>query len=171
MRRLVFEALARRRPAHGVEAAGELVVRRGGELLPEGAWPVRARLAKATGVPEGFSDILTIATRISLPGSPRDVLFVTVGPFGRAVPVPARGWCEAVYSSLTPYGARWLLVQAAAGQPRVDASLRAARRLIRGGGFSLVAAVAPGVGVPAPIGELTLREIRQDALTGFDPRR
>jgi len=147
-------------PTKEIQVAGTLTAFGPGPF-PEGRVAVRARLSKVTGVPEGFRDVLGLAVRLET--GPRHLALYTIGPFGRRVPFPSSGWCDRPFSSLTPYlvdgRPRWLLAQAAAGQPDVDASLRAARRLVRGGGFELVVAEAGATSVPRPIARLFLDEI------------
>ncbi|SFK18952.1 hypothetical protein [Amycolatopsis sacchari] len=178
--RPAFDALAHVRHARAFHPDGVLAdgtftpVRRGSWPLPDGPVEVRARLSKGVGVPRGFRDVLGLAVRIPLETGPWDLTFSTIGPFGRVVPFPSAGWCEAPFSSLAPYrvdgGLRWLLAQAAGGQPDVDASLRAARRLVRGGGFELVVAEAQATGVPRPIAQLRLHTVCDDAeKPAFDP--
>ncbi|MBB2935622.1 hypothetical protein FHX82_002676 [Amycolatopsis bartoniae] len=176
--RTAFDALARARGARAFHPQGILL---DGTLTPlrPGAFPlvpteVQARLSKGAGVPQGFRDVLGLAVRVPLETGPWDLTFSTIGPFGRVLPFPSAGWCDRPFSSLAPYRVdgqlRWLLAQAAAGQPDVDASLRAARRLVRGGGFELVVAEAKAVGVPEPIARLRLHTVCDDAdRPAFDP--
>ena len=164
--RTAFDALARAREARafhpkGILLDGTLTPLRPG-ALPLGPTEVRARLSKGAGLPQGFRDVLGLAVRVPLETGPWDLTFSTIGPFGRVLPFPSAGWCDRPYSSLAPYRVdgqlRWLLAQAAAGQPDVDASLRAARRLVRGGGFELVVAEAKATGVPQPIARLVMAD-------------
>ena len=159
-------------PAH-ILADGTLTAHRPG-LFPEGPLPVRARLSKGAGAPDGFRDVLGLAVRVPLESGPWDLALFTIGPFGRVVPFPSAGWCDRPFSSLAPYRvggrSRWLLAQAAAGQPDVDASPRAARRLVRGGPFELIVAEAGATGVPRPIAWLRLHTVCPDTeRIAFDP--
>ncbi|NKQ56886.1 hypothetical protein HFP15_28840 [Amycolatopsis sp. K13G38] len=176
--RSAFGALAHVRDARAFHPKGILadgiVTALGRGLLPEEPTEVRARLSKGAGVPQGFRDVLGLAVRVPLETGQWDLTFSTVGPFGRVVPFPSSGWCDRPFSSLMPYRVdgrpRWLLAQAARGQPDVDASLRAARRLVRGGGFELVIAEASATDVPRPIALLRLHTVCADAaLPAFDP--
>lgn len=178
--RTTFDGLAwlrRARAFHpkGVRADGELTTLEAGPWpLPPGSTQVAARLSKGAGVPDGFLDVLGLAVRVPLESGPWDLTLSTIGQFTRILPFPSRGWCDAPYSTLAPYRVRgqlrWLLARAAADQPKVDASLRAARRLVRGGGFELVLSAATALGVPHPIARLRLHTVHEDAAEPeFDP--
>lgn len=162
---------------HGIRAAGELTTLDAGPWpLPRGSTQVTARLAKRAGVPDGFRDVLGLDLRVPLETGPWDLALYTAGPLSRIVPFPASGWCDARYSTLAPYrtgdGLRWLLARAADDQPKVDASLRAARRLVRGGGFELRLSTATATGVPRPLALLRLHILRAAiGEPGFDPMR
>jgi hypothetical protein len=105
--------------------------------------------------------------RVPLETGPWDLTLSTISPLTRILPFPSRGWCDGPYSTLAPYRIggelRWLLARAAPDQPKVDASLRAARRLVRGGGFELILSAATAIGVPRPIARLRLHTVCDDA--------
>jgi hypothetical protein len=178
--RAAFDALAQLRHARafhpkGVRLDGRLTTLDAGPWpLPAGTTEVSARLSKGAGTPDGVLDVLGLAVRVPLETGPWDLTFSTIGLLGRILPFPSHGWCDAPYSSLAPYRIdgqlRWLLAHAADDQPKVDASLRAARRLVRGGGFKLILSAAKVAGAPQPVAWLRLHTVCSDAgQPAFDP--
>lgn len=174
----VFAGLARLRHArpvhpHGVAFSGTLRLEPGPglDLLPAlGAprdVPAVVRLSRSFDPPRFIRDFLGVAVKLAdLHGPGLDQDFLTVsslpGPLGHFVPVPARRYTWAAYSSLIPYRSAGRLVvlgalsraDAGGGTDELDAARGAAAR----GRLRFRLAVAPLAGPLLVVGELDLRE-------------
>ncbi|MGW0174639.1 phosphodiesterase [Rhodococcus sp. NPDC003322] len=124
----------------------------------QGRIPVTARLSRALGLPNALPDVLGLSVRLHLAAGPWDLLLVSAQPTTRVVPLPARGWSSARYSSLTAFrttendALTWALAKPEAGQPRTG-SLRA---LSRGDQLFFTLSLATARSDPTPAGRLSL---------------
>jgi hypothetical protein len=84
--------------------------------FPEGRYDAMARLSKGAGTPGGWADVLGLAIRARpAADDPWDLLMSSAGQsrLSRCLPLPARDWSTARYSTLAPYEVNhrhfWLL--------------------------------------------------------------
>lgn len=163
----LFRAMAQARQAPAVHARGvafhaQVIVSEPSAFpLSEGRYEAMARLSKGAGTPDGRTDVLGLGLRIYPPDGPAwDVLLSSAGQgwLTRWLPLPARSWTSARYSTLTPYEANgtytWL--RAVPEGPEVGHASTADLSDRSPAGFGL--SVGGPSGGWSPIGRLVLGE-------------
>ncbi|WP_157174031.1 hypothetical protein [Rhodococcus sp. JVH1] len=141
---------------------------------------VVARLSGGMGTPTGVPDVLGLALKIPLdpPDTEWDLLLASSGTsvVTRILPLPARAWSSARYSSLMPYSSngtdtRWVLA-APVGPHPATTSLDALRQALTDAPlrFRLDLVSATGPAVAGGHVELTrVQELPDDDQPTFDP--
>ncbi|MFC9358440.1 hypothetical protein ACFTZB_17955 [Rhodococcus sp. NPDC057014] len=142
--------------------------------------PVMARLSGGVGTPTGVPDVLGLALKIPLDpvGTEWDLLLASSGTSAvtRILPLPARGWNSARYSSLMPYSSngadtRWVLAVPIGTHP-ASPTRDALRDAIRGVPLRFRIELVSLTGSPVPAGQVTLTQVQElpdDEHPTFDP--
>lgn len=140
---------------------------------------VQARLSGGVGTPSTAPDVLGIALKIPLdPDAEWDLLLVSSGTSAmtRVLPLPARGWERAHYSSLMPYASRdsdvrWVLAEPTGTQPETT-DLDELRRTISEAPLRFELQLVSFGGTPEPAGTVTLtrvQDVPNDDQPAFEP--
>ncbi|PQP11817.1 hypothetical protein C5613_43145 [Rhodococcus opacus] len=141
---------------------------------------VVARLSGGVGTPSGVPDVLGLALKIPLdpPDAEWDLLLASSGTSAvtRILPLPARGWSSARYSSLMPYSSnrtdtRWVLAVPVGPHPATT-SLDALRQSLADSPLRFRLDLVSATGSPVPAGQVTLTRVQDlpnDEQPTFDP--
>lgn len=141
---------------------------------------VVARLSGGVGTPSGVPDVLGLALKIPLdpPDTEWDLLLASSGTSAvtRILPLPARGWSSARYSSLMPYSSngtdtQWVLAVPVGPHPATT-SLDSLRQSLTDAPLRFRLDLVSATGSPVPAGQVTLtrvQELTDDEQPTFDP--
>ncbi|MBC2641969.1 hypothetical protein H5400_24450 [Rhodococcus wratislaviensis] len=141
---------------------------------------VVARMSGGVGTPAGLPDVLGLAVRVPLehPGTHWDLLLASSGTAAatRLLPLPARGWAGARYSSLMPYSSRgtdirWIVATPVGPHPP-STTLNALRDALAAAPLRFRLELVTFAGSPVPAGQLTLTQalgLPDDEQPTFDP--
>jgi hypothetical protein len=137
---------------------------------------VVARLSGGVGTPTGAPDVLGLALKVTVEPKEAqwDLLLAGSGTAAvtRVLPLPARGWGSARYSSLMPYSSngtdtRWVLAVPVGAHP-VTTSLDALREALTQAPLRFRLELVSWTGSPVPAGQVTLTQVH-DLLDGEQP--
>ncbi|TDO47990.1 hypothetical protein EV643_108307 [Kribbella sp. VKM Ac-2527] len=140
--------------------------------LPEGRYDAMARLTKGAGTPDGLADVLGLAIRVRpAADDPWDLLMSSAGQgrLTRCLPLPARDWSTARYSTLSPYELdhrRFWLMATSRGPKVGHASVSG---LAHNAPEAFALAIAGLTGGWLTVGRLTLLDPMSDTGDRLDP--
>nr|WP_271210776.1 hypothetical protein [Rhodococcus wratislaviensis]GLK36294.1 hypothetical protein GCM10017611_31510 [Rhodococcus wratislaviensis] len=165
----------------GLVAAGHIELDTAWWTLPTGTRiGVVARLSGGVGTPSRVPDVLGLALKIPLdpPDTEWDLLLASSGTSAvtRILPLPARGWSSARYSSLMPYSSngtdtRWVMAVPFGRHP-VSTSLDALRKSLTDAPLRFRLDLVSATGSVVPAGQVTLTRVQElpgDVQPTFDP--
>ena len=144
--------------------------------------PVTARMSRGAGLPAGVPDVPGLAVQIPLDSATSatwDLTLASSGfaPGSRLLPLPARGWHSARYSSLMPYSAagdavpQWVLAAPDGRQPRTTAT-SALTEFVNEAPLRFRLYLTTALGAPQPAGSLVLDSalaVADGRQPSFDP--
>lgn len=141
---------------------------------------VTARMSGGVGTPSAVPDVLGLALKIPLdpPDTEWDLLLASAGTSAvtRMLPLPARQWRSARYSSLMPYSSgasdtRWVLAVPVGRHPE-STSLAALRRSVADAPLRFRLDLVSMTGPAVPAGQVTLTQVHErpdEEQPTFDP--
>jgi hypothetical protein len=141
--------------------------------LPEGRYDAVARLTKGAGTRGKRADVLGLAIRVrpAAGDRPWDLLLSSAGHgrVTRCIPLPARDWSTAHYSTLSPYGLHDRLFWIAAEAEGATGGHASVSELLHDAPSTFTLKIAGRTGGWLTVGRLTLLAPLTDTVDRFDP--